>query len=129
MNKLEAAKLLTIASGFDRFIRADELTTTAWQKVLDRVPYALAEGAVLAHFSGPDASRQLMPFHIIKAVEREARLSKPLIEEDVRSAKARGLVSQSWPADQILDEDVRERLFALRHDARKWGELEAGDAA
>lgn len=125
MNKLETAQLLTVASGFDRFVRADELTTTAWQMVLKRVPYKLAEAAVLAHYSGPDATRQLMPFHVLSAVEKEARLSKALIEEDVRSAKARGLVAQSWPADELLDEDVRERLFALRNDASKWAELEA----
>lgn len=125
MNKFETAQLLTVASGFDRFVRADELTTTAWQMVLKRVPYKLAEAAVLAHYSGPDATRQLMPFHVLSAVEKEARLSKALIEEDVRSAKARGLVAQSWPADELLDEDVRERLFALRHDASKWAELEA----
>lgn len=125
MNKFETAQLLTVASGFDRFVRADELTTTAWQMVLKRVPYKLAEAAVLAHYSGPDATRQLMPFHVLSAVEKEARLSKALIEEDVRSAKARGLVPQSWPADELLDEEVRQRLFALRHEASQWAELEA----
>lgn len=114
MNRLEVIKLLTIASAFDRFMRQDEGSIAAWHAVLDRVPYELAEKAVLAHYAGPDAHRQLMPANIIRAVEREARLTPAMIEEDVRSAKARGLVAQSWPDRKLLDEDVRQRLFAAR---------------
>lgn len=114
MNKLEAAKLLTIASGFDRFVRADEVTATAWSLALANVDYPLAEKAVVAHYSGDNAHKQLMPADIIKTVEREARLSRPLVIEDVRAAKARQLVPKSWPRDRLLPADVRERLFAMR---------------
>jgi hypothetical protein len=118
MNKTEAAELLTIAGAFDRWIAVNDATATAWSYVLSDVSADLAKAAVLEHYSGPDAHKQLMPADIIKAVEREARLTRPLIEADVRSAKARGLVSKDWPDAQVLPEDVRARLQAAREDAR-----------
>ena len=41
------------------------------------------------------------------------------IEEDVRSAKARGLVEKGWPDRQLLPEDVRQALFTLRDGERR----------
>lgn len=114
MNKTETAKLLTVAGAFDRFIRVDEVTVTGWQIALERVPYDLAQKAVIDHYQGAEAHRQLMPANIIRAVEREARLTPAMIEEDVRSAKARGLVDESWPERKLLDEEVRQKLFAAR---------------
>lgn len=128
MNKLEAAKLLMLASGFDRWMRADDLTSTVWGKALCDVPYDLAEEAVVAHYSGENAHKQLMPADIIKAVEREARLTRPQVEADVRSAKARGLVDDSWPVAKLLPEDVRARLAVAREgDRRVLLELGAAD--
>lgn len=126
MNKLEAARLLTIASGFDRFVRADELTTTAWTLALRDLPYDRAEAAVVAHYCGPDAHKQLMPADIIRAVQFEARLTKPQIEEDVRAAKAYGLIESSWPYAQALPEDVRAVLFQRRAGKRQEA-IERGD--
>lgn len=114
MNKLEAAKLLMLASGFDRWMRADDLTSTVWGKALCDVPYKLAEEAVVAHYSGETAHKQLMPADIIKATEHAARLTRGQVEADVRSAKARGLVEKSWPDRQLLPEEVRVRLAAAR---------------
>ncbi len=118
MNKLETARLLTAASGFDRFMRADELTTTAWQMALRDVPYELAETALVAHYSGDNAHKQLMPADILRAVSREARLLPFQVEADVRSAKARGLVAASWPRGEVLSADVRARLGELRDVVR-----------
>ena len=125
MNKAEVGKLLSVAGAFDRFIRIDDMTVTGWLILLERVPYDLAQKAVVAHYAGSDSGRQLMPFHVLQSVEVEARLSKALILEDVRSAKARGLVAESWPKDALLDEGVRERLFALRREAALFGQIEA----
>ena len=119
MNKVEAAKLLLLASGFDRWMRADDLTATVWEKALRDVPYPLAEDAVVAHYSGDNAHKQLMPADIIKATEHAARLTRPQVEADVRSAKARGLIEQSWPVGELLPELVRERLRVAREGDRR----------
>lgn len=119
MNKIEAAELLAVAGAFDRFIRVDDITATAWAYALADVPADLGKRAVLAHYTGPDAHKQLMPADIIKAVEREARLTKPQVEADVRSAKARGLIGSEWPGGKVLPEEVRVRLAAAREGDRQ----------
>ena len=118
MNKVEAAELLNIAGAFDRWIRVDDMTVSAWAYVLAHVTADLENAAVLAHYAGPDAHKSLMPADIIKAVEVQARLTRPLIEADVRSAKARGLVAKDWPDAQVLPDDVRVKLQAAREGAR-----------
>ncbi len=128
MNKQEAAGLLTIAGAFDRWITVNDATATAWAYALADVPIDLARVAVLEHYKGADAHKQIMPADIIKAVEREARLTRPQIEADVRSAKARGLVDDSWPVAKLLPEDVRARLAVAREgDRRVLLELGAAD--
>jgi hypothetical protein len=118
VNRLEASELLSIAGAFDRWIRVDDLTATAWHYALEAVPVDLARAAVLAHYKGDNAHKSLMPADIIRAVESAARLTRPQVEADVRSAKARGLVDQSWPDAQVLPELVRERLAAAREGDR-----------
>jgi hypothetical protein len=82
MNKQEAAGLLTIAGAFDRWITVNDATATAWAYALADVPVDLARVAVLEHYKGADAHKQIMPADIIKAVEREARLTRPQVEAD-----------------------------------------------
>ncbi len=119
MNQREAGELLTIASAFDRWITVNDATSTAWAYALADVPADLGKRAVLAHYTGADAHKQLMPADIIKAVEREARLTRPQVEADVRSAKARGLIGQEWPEAKLLPDDVRGRLAAAREGDRQ----------
>ena len=119
MNKLEAAELLAIAGAFDRWIRVDDITATAWGYALADVSADLAKVAVVEHYKGADAHKSLMPADIIKAVAVRARLTRVQVEEDVRSAKARGLVEGSWPVGELLPELVRERLAAAREGSRE----------
>ena len=114
MNKQEAATLLALAGAFDRWIRVDDLTATAWEFALADVPFELARLAVVEHYKGPNAHKAIMPADIITATELAARLTKPQVEADVRSAKARGLIEKGWPDRQLLPEDVRVRLAAAR---------------
>ena len=119
MNKQEAATLLALAGAFDGWIRVDDLTATAWGYALTDVPFELARVAVLEHYKGPDAHKSLMPADIIKATEHAARLTRPQVEADVRSAKARGLIESSWPVAQLLPVEVRERLLVAREGDRR----------
>lgn len=118
MNKQEAATLLALAGAFDRWIRVDDLTATAWEFALTDVPFELARLAVVEHYKGANAHKAIMPADIITATEFAARLTRGQVEADVRSAKARGLVKKSWPDRQLLPEQVRVKLAAAREADR-----------
>ena len=114
MNKVEVGQLLTIASGFDRFVTVDRVTTEAWFLALKDVPYALAQQAVVDHFTGPEGGKPLGVHNILKAVEHQSRMTDDAIEADVRSAKARGLIGRDWPKREPLPGDVAAHLSLAR---------------
>lgn len=114
MNKVEVGQILTLASGFDRFIVVDRVTTEAWFLVLADVDYEDAKAATVAHFVGPHAKETFGVRHILGAVADRLRTSVDAVEADVRSAKARSLVGKDWPAKKPLSDDVRNALVVLR---------------
>jgi len=119
MNIVQVGQLLTIASGFDRFITVDRITTEAWFLVLKDVDFEEAKDATVAHFIGPRAKETFAVRHILEAVTDKARLSPAAIEVDVRSAKARLLIDKSWPSNKVLPENIREALFTLRDTEKR----------
>ena len=121
MNKAEVGVLLLLASGLDRFVQVDQVTTDAWYKVLSahNVTYAQAEQACIDHYTGPDGGRPFTVAHVIAAVAVSDRTAQNAIEADVRSAKARGLIEKSWPDRELLPEDIRNALFTLRDGERR----------
>lgn len=119
MNKVEVGQLLTIASGFDRFITVDRVTTEAWFLALEHVDYAEAQAATVAHFTGPQAKETFAVRHILDAVAYSERKSPAQIAADVRSAKGRGLIGKGWPETDLLPEDVRDALFTIRDTERR----------
>ena len=121
MNKAEVGVLLLLASGLDRFVQVDQVTTDAWYKVLSahNVTYAQAEQACIDHYTGPDGGRPFTVAHVIAAVAVSDRTAQNAIEADVRSAKARGLIEKSWPERDMLPDDVRDALFTLRDMERR----------
>lgn len=119
MNKLEAAQLLTIASGFDRFIVADEVTTTSWALALAKVPLNVAWAAVVTHYSGKDGRRSVTVADILDAATTGRRTAQHMVDADVRSAKARGLISREWPMHQQLPDEVATALAAAREKDRE----------
>lgn len=120
MNKHEIGMLLGLASGFDRRV-VDPLTIEAWASVpeLAKASYSAAKVAVIAHQTGVKRHEYLTIGHIVDALRIDGRNSQRAIEEDVRSAKARGMVEKSWPDRQILPEDTRQGLFTLRDTERR----------
>lgn len=118
MDKKDTAALLAMAGAFDRFIRVDELMVAGWQLALGDVSVDAAKHAVLEHYTGEKAHRPITPADILASVKRAARLVPSMVEADVRSAKARGLVSKDWPDRQQLAPDVMERLAAAREADR-----------
>lgn len=119
MNKVEVGQLLTIASGFDRFVTVDRVTTEAWFLALAEVDYSEAQAAVVAHFTGPRAKETFSVRHVLEAARITARSTPDAIEADVRSAKARGLLEPTYPAREPLPADVKALLFAARERDRE----------
>lgn len=131
MNTSDAAKLLTIASGFDRR-QVDALTATAWAAALDGHTFAECEKAIIEHHRDPATrTTYLTVGHVLDRVEAGARISTADIETDVRSAKARGIIPQDWPRREPLTPEAayklrtareRDRQEAIRHTTA--GEIE-----
>jgi hypothetical protein len=132
MNISEAAKLLTIASGFDRR-QVDELTATAWASALEGHTYAECERAIIAHHRDPATrTTYLTVGHVLDRVEQGMRTSTADVETDVRAARARGIVPADWPRRQPLEPEAAYRLQAARERDRQesirhtTGAIEAG---
>ena len=119
MNKTQVGQILTIASGFDRFITVDRVTTEAWFLVLGAIDYDEAQAAVVGHFTGPIAKEVFSVRHILNPVADGGRNTRAAIEADVRSAKARGLISKGWPDRQALPDEVKDALLTLRDLERR----------
>ena len=107
MNKIESAQLLTIASGFDRYIAVGEVNATAWHAILTDVDYDLAVQALIAWYEIWDGRTQLHPSVILEPV-------RSAIARDVRAAKAFGILPKHHPRDKALPPDVTTQLAALR---------------
>lgn len=118
MNRSEAAKLLTVASGFDRR-QVDELTATAWASALDGYSYGQVEAAIIGHFTDVETRRDYLTIgHVLDRLERTDRTRRHEIADDVRSAKARGIIDRSWPNSNRLPADVLSHLRELREAER-----------
>lgn len=122
MNRTDAAKLLTVAAGFDRR-QVTEVTATAWAAALHGYDYSECEKAIIAHHRDPATRGQYLTVgHVLDRVESWGRNRTGDIEADVRSAKARGMVSSDWPDRDPLPESVAERLAAARMRERQEAE-------
>ena len=110
MNALEAAKILAVLAAVDRR-ELDATTAQGWAWALADVP--LERGLEAAQ----RAVRSGATYVDVQAIRRELRAMQPRLEQDVRSAKARGLVAPDYPARQPLPIEVEQRLRALQADA------------
>lgn len=132
MQLAEVGKLLAIVRSFDNR-KLDESTAVAWKMMLDReVPEARLEDAqevVLGWFANDNPYFEVR--HLIAGLRKKMRLSKFNIETDVRSAKARGLISKDWPDGRALPWEVREKLAHARAADRAAApaEIEGGTGA
>lgn len=114
MNIIEAAKLLTVAGGFDNR-RADEINTTAWLAALGQYTYSECEAAVISHFTDTATRHEYLRVgHVLDRLEASNRVRTADVEADVRSAKARGLIAQDHPRKEPLPASVADRLAEAR---------------
>lgn len=119
MNKIEVAKLLIIASGFDNR-RLDDVQTAAWLELLGGYSFGACRTAILDHYRDEKTRHQyLTAAHVLDRVEAATRVKRVDVESDVRAAKARGLVPADWPRSRPLEPDAMERLAAARERDRQ----------
>ena len=128
MQLAEVGKLLAIIKSFDNR-KLDESTAMAWKMMLDReVPDATPEQAievVMSWFSTANPYFEVR--HLVDGLKRELRLTAKAIADDVRSARARGLIGDYDPRVP-LPADVAARLAAARANDREVApaEIEGG---
>ena len=114
MNKPEVRRLLGyISAGFDNRALSDA-TAEVWSEELPDVSFDVAKEAVRRHFRKPTPRPYLSLDVLMDEIRVLTRQTTTAIEEDVRSAKARGLLDASWPAREPLPASVAERLAEAR---------------
>lgn len=115
MNKPDIARLLALASGFDNR-KPNPMAVESWSMVpeLQAASFETAAAAVVAHQTGPNRHEYLTIAHIVDALTEGRRDSRAAIAADVRSAKARGLVSRDHRERDPLPPDAADALATLR---------------
>ncbi len=106
MNATEAAKLLAILSAIDRR-ELDATTAQGWAWALDDVPLGLA-------LTAAKRAQQHGHYVDVQAIQREITGMRQHIESDIRAAKARKLIPDTWPKTQPLPDDVATNLAEAR---------------
>lgn len=114
MNEPETRRLLGyISAGYDNRTLS-EATAQVWAEELGHVDFETAKEAVRSHFQRPKPREYLSLDVLLDQIKINTRQTPQAIEEDVRSAKARGLIDQDWPRRAALPADIATRLFEAR---------------
>ncbi|MEV8339236.1 hypothetical protein [Leucobacter sp. NPDC077196] len=115
MQLKEVGQLLTIISSFDNR-KLDESTAVSWKLMIDRhfpdASLVEAQEVVLDWFGTANPYFEVR--HLIDGLKRARRRFSREIENDVRAAKARGLIGRDWPARKVLPVEVEQRLSGAR---------------
>lgn len=124
MTPSEVAELLSLNGELDRFATADKMTkekVVAWTAVIaaeaPQMTFSDAQDAVIKYYG--TAGESLTVYSLIETWKQGKRLTKKNIIDDVRTAKARGLISKEWDALTPLPTHIAERLRELREADRR----------
>ena len=107
MNVTEAGKLLAILSAIDNR-ETDVTKAQGWAWALEDIPYSRAVEAAKR------AIRAGVRYIDVQAIRAELKGMQPQFESDVRSAKARGLIDESWDKHEPLTEHLEQQLRAIQ---------------
>lgn len=120
MQLAEVGKLLAIIRSFDNR-KLDESTAMAWKLMIDRhYPDASLEEAqavVLDWFGTANPYFEVR--HLVDGLRRQGRRFSKQVEDDVRAAKARGIVGEAWPDRDPLRPEDKARLESARAGDRE----------
>lgn len=132
MDLKEVGMVLARISNFDNR-RLDESVARDWKVMLDRELFgrgtvADAMDVVLDHFAQPSPPYFTVGL-LVDGLRRRLRLMPKQIADDVRAAKARGLVSADHDPRVPLPGGAAERLAQARMEAREVVPAEIGGGA
>lgn len=116
MNEPEVRRLLSLISGGYDNRTLTAITAEVWLMELADTDFDIAWQAVRNHFRKPSPRDYLSLDVLLEQIRVDTRQTPAAIEEDVRSAKARGLIEASWPKREPLPREVAERLARARAD-------------
>lgn len=112
MDLTETSTLLNEAAEIDRR-RVTIGMVEQWHKIIGHISFDRAQAAMI--LARQDiAIEYLEPRHILGKLGQAMRQR----EDDVRAAKARGLVAADWDERDALSSAVREKLVAARESDR-----------
>lgn len=127
MNEPEVRRLLSLISGGYDNRTLTAITAEVWTMELADTDFDIAWQAVRNHFRKPSPREYLSLDVLLEQIRVDTRQTPGAIEEDVRSAKTRGLIDASWPARQALPRPVAARLARARQQfAEQAAAIEAG---
>lgn len=118
----EIGAVLARISNYDNR-KLDKAVALDWQLMINRElhgrwsPDAAME-VVLDHFALPQPPYFTVGL-LMEGMRHRLRLTPKAIRDDVRSAKARGMVAKDWPRDTPIPVDVAEALERFRAEARE----------
>ena len=107
MNAKEAGQLLAILSAIDNR-EVDTTKAQGWAWALSDVPYSRGVEAAQR------AIRAGVRYIDVQAIRAQLKEMQPQLESDVRSAKARGIIPESWDKHQPLTHELEEQLRTIR---------------
>lgn len=122
MELKEVGMVLARVSNFDNR-RLDQSVARDWKIMLDRELHGrgtvgAAMEVVLDHFSLPDPPYFTVGL-LVDGLRHRLRLTPKAIVDDVRSAKARGMIAKGWPRDKPIPAEVAAALERFRAEARE----------
>lgn len=123
MKPSDVADLLVLDSALNRYASASNTSAekaVAWATVLNQFAPGMTPGEarelIVEHYG--ESSDSLTPSALVDAWKHRKRLLPRQIRADVRSARARGIVSADWPETRPLPDDVQARLESARASYR-----------
>ena len=103
--------------------RLDEAVAAEWHRSIERNlggRVTLADClAVVEEWFDVDRGQYFTKGIFLDLLRKRLRLTPKAIVDDVRSAKARGMIAKDWPHDRPIPADVAQRIELLRREARE----------
>lgn len=130
--EFKEVKLLYAAVSNNDNRRLDESVAAEWHRSIERnlgdratLPDCLA---VVEEWFDVSRGEYFTKGIFLDLMRKRLRLNPKAVSDDVRSAKARGLISADWDTSTAIPADVAQRLAQARAEARDIapGEVESG---
>lgn len=130
----EVGRIIKLDVALNRYASDASVSTdraVAWHAVLSTgapgMTFEEAQTCVIEFYA--EAGESLTPYALIDAWKRSHRLLPQQIADDVRSARARGIIGREWSEREPLPPEAAEKLRNARARDREQNALEHGGNA